>query len=92
VAESQKLRRLTIHALRHSFASILLMGRTPDAEVSAQLGHADVYTTKKIYSHFIPKMGYGCSGATRKSAVEIKTGAQSGLGCRLLVDLAGKCW
>jgi site-specific recombinase XerD len=48
VAESQKLRRLTIHALRHSFASILLMGGTPDAEVSAQLGHADVYTTKKF--------------------------------------------
>ncbi|HWO40716.1 MAG TPA: site-specific integrase [Candidatus Eisenbacteria bacterium] len=53
----EKLRRLTIHSLRHSFASALLMNGATDVEVSALLGHADVYTTKKVYAHFIPKMG-----------------------------------
>jgi len=56
VAEDQKLTRLTIHALRHSFASIHLMQGTPIPEVSAMLGHADVTTTLRVYSHFIPKM------------------------------------
>src|SRR4030095_7096311 len=56
VAEDQKLTQLTIHALRHSFASIHLMQGTPIPEVSAMLGHADVTTTLRVYSHFIPKM------------------------------------
>lgn len=54
--EDEKLRRLTIHSLRHSFASIHLMYGTPITEVSAMLGHADVTTTLQVYSHFIPKM------------------------------------
>jgi integrase len=53
----QTAARLTIHSFRHSFASALLMNGTTDVEVSAILGHADVYTTKKVYSQFIPKMG-----------------------------------
>jgi integrase len=56
VAENEKLRRLTIHALRHTLASIHLMQGTPITEVSAMLGHADVTTTLRVYSHFIPKM------------------------------------
>jgi integrase len=40
--EDQKLRRLTIHSLRHSFASIHLMNGTPIPDVSAMLGHANV--------------------------------------------------
>ena len=28
----------------------------PITEVSAMLGHADVTTTLRVYSHFIPKM------------------------------------
>ena len=52
----QKLRRLTVHSLRHSFASIHLMKGTPIPEVSAMLGHANVSITLSIYSHFIPKI------------------------------------
>jgi integrase len=54
--EGQKLRRLTIHSLRHSFASIHLMQGTPIPEVSAMLGHANVNITMTVYAHFIPKM------------------------------------
>ena len=54
--EDEKLRRLTIHSLRHSFASIHLMNGTPIPEVSAMLGHANVNITLAIYTHFIPKM------------------------------------
>lgn len=54
--EDQKLKRLTIHTLRHSFASIHLMQGTPITEVSAMLGHSNVNITLTVYSHFIPKM------------------------------------
>src|SRR5262249_28511964 len=54
--ENEKLRRLTVHSLRHSFASIHLMNGTPIPEVSAMLGHANVNITLTVYTHFIPKM------------------------------------
>ncbi len=54
--ESEKLRRLTVHSLRHSFASIHLMNGTAIPEVSAMLGHANVNITLTVYTHFIPKM------------------------------------
>ena len=54
--EGEKLRRLTVHSLRHSFASIHLMNGTPIPEVSSMLGHANVNITLTVYTHFIPKM------------------------------------
>ena len=54
--EEDKLKRLTIHSLRHGFASIHLMQGTPITEVSEMLGHANVNITLTVYSHFIPKM------------------------------------
>jgi Phage integrase family len=56
VRESEKLKRRTIHTLRHSFASIHLMQGTSITEVSAMLGHSNVNITLTVYSHFIPKM------------------------------------
>ena len=57
IPDNQKtLPRLTIHCLRHTFASIHLMNGTPISEVSAMLGHANVNITLTIYSHFIFKM------------------------------------
>jgi integrase len=54
--EDEKLRRLTIHSLRHSFASIHLMNGIPIPEVTAMLGHANVNITMTVYVHFIPRM------------------------------------
>ena len=54
--DHEKLRRLTIHSLRHSGASIHVMRGTPIPEVSSMLGHANVNITLTVYTHFIPKM------------------------------------
>jgi integrase/recombinase XerC len=52
----EKIKRLTIHSLRHSGASIHLMSGPPIPEVSAMLGHANVNITMTVYAHFIPQM------------------------------------
>ena len=44
----------TIHDLRHSHASILLSRGVPPAAIQSQLGHIDVSTTLRRYSHSIP--------------------------------------
>jgi integrase len=54
--EKEKLRRLTVHSLRRSFASIHLMNGTPIPDVSSMLGRANVNIRLTVYTHFIPKM------------------------------------
>jgi len=49
------VKKLDMHALRHTFASILLSRRTPVTEVSAYLGHANPQITMTIYAHWLPK-------------------------------------
>jgi integrase len=48
---------MTIHDLRHNFASQLLAKGTHAKLVQAQLGHSRVATTLDIYSHVIPEAG-----------------------------------
>ena len=43
--------RLRLHALRHTFASILLSQGVNIAFASRQLGHASVSTTLNVYTH-----------------------------------------
>jgi len=49
-----KLRRVTMHSLRHSFASMLIAADPPApvTEVQALLGHSSPQTTLKIYAHW----------------------------------------
>ncbi len=49
--EAAKLRRITIHDLRHSYAHIRLSRGHNLADVSRSLGHADVKITVKVYGH-----------------------------------------
>jgi integrase len=51
--EKAKIKRLTPHGLRHTFASLLLADRTAVTEVSHLLGHKDSYVTLKVYAHFV---------------------------------------
>ena len=44
---------VTMHGLRHTYASMLILIRRPIMAVSAYLGHADVAVTMKIYAHFL---------------------------------------
>jgi integrase len=51
-----KLRRLGMHSLRHSYASILLAQGTPPTEVAGYLGHSSPAVTMTIYAHWLPKV------------------------------------
>ena len=51
-----EIKKLDMHAPRHTFASLLLSQGTPISEVSSYLGHADPQITLKVYSHWIPRM------------------------------------
>jgi hypothetical protein len=48
------LEGVSLHSLRHSFASELLSDGVPLAVVSERLGHADQNITLSIYSHAMP--------------------------------------
>jgi integrase len=50
-----KIKRLTPHGLRHTFASLLLADSKPVTEVSHLLGHKNAHVTMTVYAHFIPK-------------------------------------
>jgi len=47
-----KLRRIALHTLRHSFASVLIAAGAPITQVQYLLGHAKPTTTLKVYSHW----------------------------------------
>jgi integrase len=53
--ERAKVKRLTFHKLRHTFASLLFAGGKDVTEVSRLLGHSDCAITLKVYAHFIPR-------------------------------------
>jgi integrase len=55
IGKKAGLSKSGLHILRHSNASILLSNGVPLPVVSKRLGHADVYTTAKIYSHALPR-------------------------------------
>ena len=47
------IKRLSLHRLRHTFASLLLDRGVPATKVSGLLGHKDSIITLKIYAHWI---------------------------------------
>ena len=47
------LQHITIHSLRHTYASLMISDGTPLVIVANQLGHAQTSTTSNIYAHVI---------------------------------------
>lgn len=47
------LPKVTVHSLRHTYASLMIADDIPIVIVSKQLGHAQVSTTANIYAHAI---------------------------------------
>jgi integrase len=47
------LPKVTVHSLRHTYASLMIAEGTPLVVVSHQLGHAQPSTTANIYAHVI---------------------------------------
>jgi len=52
--EAARLRRVTIHALRHSYASFLIQAGALLAYVRDQLGHSSIQVTVDVYGHLVP--------------------------------------
>lgn len=50
------LRRIRVHDLRHTAATLLLKANVPAKIVSERLGHAKVSITLDLYSHVLPDM------------------------------------
>lgn len=45
--------KISVHSMRHTYASLMIADGTPLVVVSHNLGHAQVSTTSNIYSHVI---------------------------------------
>ena len=52
--EAAGIRRVTLHALRHTFASLLIQQGASLAYVKEQLGHSSIQVTVDTYGHLIP--------------------------------------
>lgn len=48
-----RLPKVTVHSLRHTYASLMIADGAPLVVVSKQLGHAQTSTTANIYAHAI---------------------------------------
>jgi integrase len=53
--EKANAKRIKIHDLRHSHATLLLSRGVPITVISKRLGHADMTMTLNTYSHLIPE-------------------------------------
>ena len=51
IIKNHKLRKITVHGLRHSHASILFEAGASIKEVQERLGHKEIQTTMNVYTH-----------------------------------------
>jgi integrase len=47
------VKRITVHGLRHTAATLMLLEKIPVHVVAARLGHADVNTTLTVDAHVL---------------------------------------
>ncbi len=52
--EKAEVKKIRLHDIRHTFASLLLMAKQNVLYVSKQLGHSDPRITLEIYAHWLP--------------------------------------
>ncbi len=68
------LKRVTFHALRHTFASLLIQSGASLAYVKEQMGHSSIQVTVDTYGHLIP--GGNIEWVDRLDATKNATPAQ----------------
>jgi integrase len=56
IVASAGLRRIRVHDLRHTAATLLLLAGQPAKAVSERLGHKGIAITLDLYSHVLPDM------------------------------------
>ena len=54
ISEAAEVKRIHIHDLRHSYATIRLLKGHNIGDVSYQLGHSSIKITYDVYAHWIP--------------------------------------
>ena len=54
IVKEKGLPKLTLHGLRHAFATLLLVSGIHPKVVSEMMGHSSVMVTLDIYSHLVP--------------------------------------
>ncbi len=54
-ADGHPLKKIRIHDLRHSHATILINNGVNIVAVSKRLGHSDINMTLKVYTHLLEK-------------------------------------
>jgi len=57
--KSAGVRRVRLHDLRHTYASLLLLAGEPMLYVKEQLGHSTVQVTVDLYGHVRPGLNRG---------------------------------
>ncbi len=71
------LRRIRVHDLRHTAASLLIATGADLAAISRQLGHANPQITLSTYTHFFAKRADSDLGAKLGAFVEREVGCDS---------------
>jgi integrase len=61
LTKTAKLRRIKFHGIRHTCATLLLLGGKAVHVVAQRLGHADVQTTLNTYAHVLPDAQQGAA-------------------------------
>jgi len=56
LCEQARVPVITIHALRHTHASLLIFAGVSIGSISKRLGHSDITTTQKVYLHVIREL------------------------------------
>ena len=74
----QRRRRLSLHSLRHAFASLLISKGLNVVFVSRQLGHANPNITLEVYAHVFGRADHG---AAARDAIEAGYAAMDGSRC-----------
>ena len=48
--------KLSIHALRHTFATVCFLNEVPAEQVQTAAGHSSIRTTKDMYANYLPQL------------------------------------
>ena len=48
--------QLSIHALRHTFATICFLNEVPAEQIQTAAGHSSIRTTKDMYANYLPEL------------------------------------
>jgi len=81
-----RLRRVTFHALRHTYASLLIQGSASLAYVKEQMGHSSIQVTVDIYGHLIPGANIAWADALDSTTSPQQSATQTQTGKRIEID------